>query len=172
MKKDIIFIGGAILLLILLVGGWWFFSRPERRTTGSVSTQFRWIGPNDKVVVDGFDDPKVQGVTCHISRAQTGGVKGALGVAEDTSDASISCRQIGPIKFQGELVDGERSLTNSAALFSSRYRLCAFLTARETSLSMCLTATGSFRAVRRTASARCPSWDGKAPDRIMAGPYQ
>ena len=61
--------------------GWWFSSRPERGTTGSVSTQFRWLGPNDKIVIDGFDDPKVQGVACHISRAQTGGVKGELGVA-------------------------------------------------------------------------------------------
>jgi len=52
-------------------------------------------GPNDKIVVDGFDDPKVKGVACHISRAQTGGVKGAIGIAEDTSDASIACRQIG-----------------------------------------------------------------------------
>ena len=126
MKRDIIFIGGAILLLILLVGGWWFFSRPERGTTGSVGTQFRWIGPNDKVVVDGFDDPKVQGVTCHISRAQTGGVKGALGVAEDTSDASISCRQIGPIKFQGELVDGEKVFDEQRSLVFKSLQVVRF----------------------------------------------
>jgi len=49
------------------------FSRPERGATGSVSTHFRLLGPNDKIVIDGFDDPKVQGVACHISRAQTGG---------------------------------------------------------------------------------------------------
>jgi CreA protein len=51
---------------------------------------------------------KVDGVACHISRAQTGGMKGAFGVAEDTSDASIACRQIGPIKIKGEIEDGER----------------------------------------------------------------
>ena len=126
MKKDFIVIGGAVLLLILLVGGWWFFGRPERGTTGSVSTQFRWIGPNDKVVVDGFDDPKVQGVACHISRAQTGGVKGALGVAEDTSDASISCRQIGPIKFQGELKDGEKVFDEQRSLVFKSLQVVRF----------------------------------------------
>lgn len=106
MKKVGIVVTGGMLLVIVLFG-WWLFSRPDRGTTGSVSTNFRWLGPNDKIVVDGFDDPKVQGVACHISRAQTGGVKGAMGVAEDTSDASIACRQVGPIKFVGELKDGE-----------------------------------------------------------------
>ncbi len=72
-----------------------------------MSTRFRWLGPNDRIVVDGFDDPKVQGVACHISRAVTGGVKGGLGFAEDTSDASIACRQVGPIHINGELKDGE-----------------------------------------------------------------
>ena len=78
MKKIGITIG-ALILLVAGGFGWWVFSRPERGTTGSVSTHFRWLGPNDKIVVDGFDDPKVQGVACHISRAQTGGVKGAIG---------------------------------------------------------------------------------------------
>ena len=107
MKKIGMYLGGGILLVVVL-SGWWLFSRPERGTTGAVSTQFRWLGPNDKIVIDGFDDPKVQGVACHISRAQTGGVKGGLGVAEDTSDSSIACRQVGPIRIVGEIKDGER----------------------------------------------------------------
>ena len=74
---------------------------------GSVSTNFRWFGPNDKVVIDGFDDPKVQGVSCWVSRARKGGVKGALGLAEDPSDASIACRQTGPITIKDKLKEGE-----------------------------------------------------------------
>lgn len=105
--KRIGIIIGACVLLIIVISALWIFSRPERGTTGSVSTKFRWLGPNDKIVVDGFDDPKVQGVACHIARAQTGGIKGQIGVAEDTSDASIACRQVGPIKIIGELKDGE-----------------------------------------------------------------
>src|SRR5689334_19657940 len=97
----------ALFVLIVIVLIIWVWTRPERGTTGTVSTNFHLLGPNDKIAVDGFDDPKVKGVACHISRAVTGGIKGGLGFAEDTSDASIACRQVGPIEFTGELEDGE-----------------------------------------------------------------
>lgn len=97
----------ALFVLIVISLVIWVWTRPERGTTGSVSTNFHLLGPNDKIAVDGFDDPKVKGVACHISRAVTGGIKGGLGFAEDTSDASIACRQVGPIEFSGELKDGE-----------------------------------------------------------------
>jgi CreA protein len=125
MKRVGIVVGAGILLVVVLFG-WWVFSRPERGTTGSVSTNFRWLGPNDKIVVDGFDDPKVQGVACHISRAQTGGVKGAMGVAEDTSDASIACRQVGPIKILGELKDGERVFDEHRSLVFKTLQVVRF----------------------------------------------
>ena len=125
MKRVGIIVGAGIVLVIVLFG-WWVFSRPERGTTGSVSTNFRWLGPNDKIVVDGFDDPKVQGVACHISRAQTGGVKGAMGVAEDTSDASIACRQVGPIRILGELKDGERVFDEHRSLVFKTLQVVRF----------------------------------------------
>jgi len=111
---------------IIIAFGWWIFSRPERGTTGAVSTNFRWLGPNDKIVVDGFDDPKVQGVACHISRAQTGGVKGAIGMAEDTSDASIACRQVGPIRIVGEIKDGERVFDEHRSLVFKTLQVVRF----------------------------------------------
>jgi CreA protein len=120
------FIVGAGVLAIVLVLGWWIFSRPERGTTGAVSTRFRLLGPNDKIVVDAFDDPKVEGVACHISRAQTGGLKGGLGVAEDTSDASIACRQVGPIKIIGELKDGERVFDERRSLVFKTLQVVRF----------------------------------------------
>ena len=125
MKRIAIVLGGGILLVIVLFG-WWVFSRPERGTTGSVSTHFRWLGPNDKIVIDGFDDPKVQGVACHIARAETGGVKGQLGVAEDTSDASIACRQVGPIKVVGELKDGELVFDEHRSLAFKKLKVVRF----------------------------------------------
>jgi CreA protein len=125
LKKIGIIIGTAFVLIIVILG-LWIFSRPERGTTGSVSTNFRWLGPNDKIVVDGFDDPKVRGVACHISRAQTGGMKGALGVAEDTSDASIACRQVGPIEFVGELKDGERVFDEHRSLVFKTLQIVRF----------------------------------------------
>ena len=117
---------GTGVLLVLVLFGLWIFDRPERGTTGSVSTKFRLLGPNDKIVVDGFDDPKVEGVTCHISRAQTGGLKGGLGVAEDTSDASIACRQVGPIKIIAEFKDGERVFDERRSLLFKTLQVVRF----------------------------------------------
>ena len=117
-KKDL-----GLLVLIVVV---WIWSRPERGSTGRVDTNFRWLGPNDRIAVDGFDDPKVRGVACHISRAVTGGIKGALGVAEDTSDASITCRQVGPIKFAGELKDVESVFDERRSLLFKRLHVVRF----------------------------------------------
>ncbi len=116
----------ALALLFIVGFGAWLISRPERGATGEVSTRFRWMGPNDKIVVDGFDDPKVKGVACHISRAQTGGVKGAIGVAEDASDASIACRQIGPINFVGELKDGEKVFDERRSILFKELQVVRF----------------------------------------------
>ncbi|TXI87231.1 MAG: CREA signal peptide protein [Cupriavidus sp.] len=69
---------------------------------GSVSTNFRMTG-SDKVVIEAYDDPQVDGVTCYVSRARTGGIKGTLGMAEDPPEASIACRQVGTIAFKGPL---------------------------------------------------------------------
>lgn len=74
---------------------------------GSVSTKFKMLGPNDKIVVEVFDDPVIPGVSCYLSRAKTGGMSGAFGVAEDTSDASIACRQIGPIQLSDAILAGK-----------------------------------------------------------------
>ena len=74
---------------------------------GAVDTVFKWLGPNHRIVVEAFDDPKVDGVTCYLSRAKTGGIKGGLGLAEDRAEASIACRQVGPIRIKGKLKDGD-----------------------------------------------------------------
>ncbi|CAK8721863.1 MAG: CreA protein [Candidatus Electronema aureum] len=75
---------------------------------GEVSTAFKLLGANHKIVIDTFDDPDIAGATCYVSRAKTGGVKGSLGLAEDTTDASIACRQTGPITLPEDVVNGER----------------------------------------------------------------
>lgn len=125
MKKFALILGTGALA-VLLVFAWWVVSRPDRGTTGAVSTKFRFLGPNDKIVVDGFDDPKVKGVACHISRAETGGIKGGLGVAEDTSDASIACRQIGPIQILGDLKDGEQVFDERRSLVFKSLQVVRF----------------------------------------------
>ena len=77
---------------------------------GSVDTVFKLIGPDHKIVVDAYDDPKVSGVTCYVSRAKTGGIKGAMGLAEDKAEASIACRQTGVIGFSGKPLDKQEDM--------------------------------------------------------------
>ncbi|POH83841.1 hypothetical protein CXK91_04540 [Stutzerimonas stutzeri] len=81
------------------------FALAER--IGEVDTVFKWLGPNHRIVVEAFDDPLVDGVTCYLSRGKTGGIKGGLGLAEDRAEASIACRQVGPIRINGKLKDGD-----------------------------------------------------------------
>ena len=85
-------------------------------TVGEVSTTFKLLSPNDKIVVDVFDDPAVEGVSCYLSHAKTGGYKGALGLAEDTSDAAVACRQVGPISFKGK-IDKQDEVFNARSSF-------------------------------------------------------
>ena len=83
---------------------------------GCTSTTFRILGANDKVCVMAFDDPRVQGVSCHISQARTGGVKGSLGVAEDPSRFAIACRQTGPVALPDKLPKDESVFSESTSL--------------------------------------------------------
>ncbi len=101
---------------------------------GEVSTVFKWVGPNDKIVVEAFDDPRVEGVTCYLSRAKTGGVKGGLGLAEDRAEASIACRQVGPIRFAGELKDGEEVFKQRTSLVFKSMQVVRFFDKKRNAL--------------------------------------
>lgn len=101
---------------------------------GQVSTVFKWLGPNDKIVVEAFDDPKVAGVTCYLSRAKTGGVKGGLGLAEDRAEASIACRQVGPISFSGELKDGDEVFRERTSLVFKTMQVVRFFDQKRNTL--------------------------------------
>jgi CreA protein len=95
----------------------------DAEKVGDVDTAFQWLGPNHKIVVDAFDDPKVQGVTCYISRARTGGIKGAVGLAEDKSEASIACRQVGPIVVPQPLAQQEEVFSERMSVLFKRLRI-------------------------------------------------
>ncbi|SFM07967.1 protein CreA [Nitrosomonas communis] len=114
-----------ILILVLL------FSSPlMAEQIGSVSTKFKFWGANDKIVVEAFDDPDIAGATCYLSRAKTGGIKGTVGVAEDTSDASIACRQVGPIELPENVKngkeDGEEVFKKSTSLLFKTLQVVRF----------------------------------------------
>ena len=119
---------GYVLSLLMLPG------LALAETIGEVSTVFKWVGPNDKIVVEAFDAPKVSGVTCYLSRAKTGGVKGGLGLAEDRAEASIACRQVGPIAFKGTLKDGEEVFKERTSLVFKTMQVVRFFDSKRNTL--------------------------------------
>ena len=108
------------ILLALLVG---VAAGSRAEPVGEVDTVFKWIGPDHKIVVDAYDDPGVAGVTCYVSRAKTGGIKGGLGLAEDKSEASIACRQVGPISFPKPLRQQEEMFSERISLVFKKLRV-------------------------------------------------
>lgn len=114
-----ILVGGLFCSVLTLVA--------HAQEIGSVDTAFKWLGPDSKIVIEAFDDPKVDGVTCYVSRAKTGGIKGGLGLAEDTSDASIACRQVGPITIKEKMKDGESVFTERRSLLFKKLQVVRFL---------------------------------------------
>ena len=103
-------------------------------TIGSVDTVFKLIGPDHKIVVEAYDDPRVAGVSCYLSRAKTGGLKGAVGLAEDKADASVACRQVGPLQFKGKLPRQEEVFTERASIFFKHVRVVRMVDPRRNAL--------------------------------------
>ena len=87
------------------------------------STVFKWVSPNDKLATYGVDDPEVEGVACHFTVPEKGGFKGWLGLAEEVSDISLACRQIGPIRFKNKLSQGDDMFSKRRSLFFKRMQI-------------------------------------------------
>ncbi|GAB0058637.1 hypothetical protein SIID45300_02990 [Candidatus Magnetaquicoccaceae bacterium FCR-1] len=119
----------AMLMGICLLPG-----RSQAEEIGTVDTVFKLLGPDSKIVIEAFDDPKVDGVACHLSRAKKGGISGGLGLAEDTSDASIACRQVGPINIKGELKDGESVFSKSTSILFKKMQVVRFFDKKRNTL--------------------------------------
>ncbi len=113
--KNALFIGAVVLIAA--------HSGASADSIGEVDTVFKLIGPDHKIVVDAYDDPRVGGVTCYVSRAKTGGIKGAVGLAEDKSEASIACRQVGPISFAKPLPQQEEIFNERLSILFKKLRV-------------------------------------------------
>ena len=102
---------------------------------GTVDTAFQWIGRDHDIIVEAYDDPDVQGVTCYVSRARIGGVKGTLGLAEDRAEASIACRQVGPIAFRKpQLKKQEEVFSERMSILFKRLRVVRMVDAPRNTL--------------------------------------
>ncbi|AJC20164.1 CreA family protein [Pandoraea pulmonicola] len=109
----------TIVALALMVTASW----AHAEKIGDVSTAFKLLGPDHKIVVDAYDDPKVQGITCYVSRAKTGGIKGMVGLAEDKAEASIACRQVGPVAFGKPLPQEEEVFSEGLSPLFKKLRV-------------------------------------------------
>jgi CreA protein len=89
----------------------------------SINTNFRLLGPDDKVVIERYDDPRVANVSCYLSRAETGGIRGGLGFAEDPSRFSVACRAVGPVTMPAELPKHEVIGFSKASLFFKSFQI-------------------------------------------------
>ncbi|MBA4095787.1 MAG: hypothetical protein C0484_03335 [Rhodospirillum sp.] len=120
----------AALILVLTVAA----PALAQERVGEVSTTFRVVGPNDKVVIDRFDDPKVENASCYVSRAETGGLSGWVGMAEDPSRFSIACRATGPVKIVGEInrtKKGEVVFSEDTSILFKEMRVSRFYDAEK-----------------------------------------
>jgi CreA protein len=118
------------IVVLVLVGA----GTARADAIGEVDTVFQWIGPDHKIVVDAYDDPKVGGVTCYVSRAKTGGVKGGLGLAEDKAEASIACRQVGPISIAKPLPKQEDMFSERISLVFKKLRVVRMVDTKRNTL--------------------------------------
>ncbi len=109
-------------------------SHADAEKVGEVDTAFKLIGPNHKIVVEAFDDPRVSGVTCFVSRATTGGLAGAFGLAEDKAEASIACRQVGPIAVPQPLPQQEEVFNERLSILFKKLRIVRMVDAKRHAL--------------------------------------
>jgi CreA protein len=121
------------LRIVLAAAGALLLSSAHGEEVASVNTNFHITG-SDRVVVEAYDDPVVQGVTCYVSRARTGGVKGTLGIAEDPTEASIACRQVAPLSFTGPVKQKDDVFSVSMSLIFKSLHVVRVVDAKRNTL--------------------------------------
>jgi CreA protein len=120
----------ALLVAALLAGT----TAARAETLGEVSTVFKLIGPDHKIVVEAYDDPLVEGVTCYVSRAKACGITGAVGLATDKSDASIACRQVAEIRVKAPLPQQDEVFSERLSILFKKLRIVRIVDTKRQSL--------------------------------------
>lgn len=113
----------TVLMALCVVGSGGALAAEQPDLIFKKSTVFKWVTPNDKLATYGLDDPEVEGVACHFTVPERGGFKGWIGVAEEVSDISLACRQIGSIKFKAKFEQGEDVFRQRRSLFFKKMQI-------------------------------------------------
>jgi CreA protein len=119
----------GIAFVCLLLAASLLFAVPASAQSGEPdlifrkSTTFKLLTPNDKLAVYGVDDPAIDGIACHYTAPEKGGLAGAFGLAEQTSDISLACRQYGPIKFKEKFEQGDVVFRERRSLFFKKMQI-------------------------------------------------
>lgn len=153
-------------LLAMTIATLSFAATASADEIGEVSTKFNLLTPNHKIVVEAFDDPKIEGVSCYLSRAKTGGFKGMIGVAEDTSDGSITCRQVGPIKVIEELEEGEEVFKQRTSLVFKSMQVVRFYDPKRSVFAYLVYSDKIIEGSPQNSISAVPvmAWNGVEPD--------
>ncbi len=128
------FIGKSMLKKLIALMAMFGASLAHAERIGEVSTVWKLLGPDHKIVVEAYDDPLVAGVTCYVSRSKTGGISGAVGLAEDTADASIACRQVGPISFAKPLPEQQEVFSERLSIIFKKLQVVRMVDAKRNTL--------------------------------------
>ncbi|MBN8969623.1 MAG: CreA family protein [Rhizobiales bacterium] len=115
--------GLAVALVTLAASGTQVRAADEPDLIFRRSTVFKFLSPDDKLATYGMDDPGIEGVACHFTVPEKGGYKGWLGLAEEVSDISLSCRQIGPIRIKAKFSQGEDMFRQRRSLFFKKMQI-------------------------------------------------
>ncbi|WP_210485704.1 CreA family protein [Microvirga antarctica] len=129
------------------------------------STVWRALTPNDKLAVYGLDDPKIEGIACHYTTPERGGISGTLGVAEEVSDISLSCRQTGPIRFKEKFEQGDEVFSERRSLIFKRMHIVRGCDAKRNSLVYMVYSDRPIEGSPKNSTSSVPimPWGGEAP---------
>src|SRR6476620_4144613 len=112
-----------LILVTAVLAGTYAHAADEPDLIFRRSTVFKLLTPNDKLATYGVDDPEIEGVACHFTLPEKGGFKGWLGLAEEVSDISLACRQVGPIKFKHTMEQGDDMFRQRRSLFFKKMQI-------------------------------------------------
>lgn len=159
MLRSLVVVLAAITFCVLSVG----IAPAAADDVGCIDTTFKLLSPNDSVCVSAFDDPKVPGVTCHISQARKGGWGSVVGLAEDPSRFSIACRQTGPISLPGKLPDQENVFSEKTSAFFKSTKVIRMLDKKHNTLVYLAVSTKLVEGSPRNSISTVPimPWGGK-----------